>query len=370
MSVGRIDGLDRGDMPYAWPPRIIVPDQARLVYLDLNHWVGLAKARAGHPDAGIYTKVLEHAQRARDTREVIFPLSSTHYMELAKVRSPEQRAAIGAVMADLSGFCTILSHTVIHTCEIEASLDTHVARRPDEISLLHLLGRGVGHAFGRHGFIGFRDGAGTDVTAKLRGSWGAGPDAFDDWRAEIESDFEKRMLAGPTNDDLGELKSRGWNPYAAHRVAERRASQEKEQARRLDGESRWRRGRLRDVVAARYLTIELWGPLVEGLGARGLTISKAFPTRAESRAFVDSMPSGDAYVSLMTLAHRDPQHAWSANDIFDIDALSAAVAYCDLVATDRERVHGLVSSGVASRLDTDVVASPHDLLSALQAQDP
>jgi hypothetical protein len=46
------------------------------------------------------------------------------------------------------------------------------------------------------------------------------------------------------------------------------------------------------------------------------------------------MPSGDIAVTLLAEYHRDATFDWKRNHLFDIDALSVAVPYCDLIATD------------------------------------
>jgi hypothetical protein len=37
----------------------------RLIYLDLNHWIGLFKARTGHPDGRRYDKLYSHCNQGR-----------------------------------------------------------------------------------------------------------------------------------------------------------------------------------------------------------------------------------------------------------------------------------------------------------------
>ena len=126
------------------------------------------------------------------------------------------------------------------------------------------------------------------------------------------------------------------------------------------------RGRLRDVVSSRYVLIELFDMLQEGIAARGSDLDEVFDEKRHSyRAFVDSMPSGDVHVSLQVAAHQSPSTRWKPNDYFDIDALSLAVPYCSIVATDRQRAHELSVSGAAERLETAVVATPEALMREL-----
>jgi hypothetical protein len=78
------------------------------------------------------------------------------------------------------------------------------------------------------------------------------------------------------------------------------------------------------------------------------------------------MPSADVSVSLITAAHRNPQTKWTANDVFDIDALSVAVPYCDIVVTERHARHTLQVAGAPRRLRTDVLATLDDLATIVE----
>jgi hypothetical protein len=184
--------------------------------------------------------------------------------------------------------------------------------------------------------------------------------------ADLNLRLERQMLRGPTDEEADDLRDRGWDPTVAQRDAEERATAEQEQAARLDADPQWRRGRLRDVVSARYLGIEMLEMLRDALVARGGQLEDVIRDPDSVRKFVDGMPSVDVCISLKIAAHRNPQTQWTPNTIFDIDALSVAVPYCDLVATDRAACHALRASGVADRLATEVVARPSDVLAHLE----
>ena len=83
------------------------------------------------------------------------------------------------------------------------------------------------------------------------------------------------------------------------------------------------------------------------------------------RRLVDAMPSADARVSFLTMAHRNPQTRWERNDIFDIDAVSVAVPYCDIVATDNHAHHILHASRVPDRLGATVLRDLPSLVADL-----
>jgi hypothetical protein len=360
-----IAGVDRTDTAYVWPPTISRVEGRRTVYLDLNHWIGLAKAATGHRDGERYRIALESARHARNTRAIVFPISGTHYQEVAGIADPRQRRAIAQAMEELSGFSTLLCHYLVMRLELEAVLDDIGGPRPTPLRPLSLLGRGVGHAFGVSGQLTIKSVDGGDATENVRFRWPDGPEAFDRWLAEAQLQAERGILAGPTDGEVPELQSYGWDPTVAHRGQEQRAQQERALKQQLDADPRWRRGRLRDVVSARYLLIELMDPLREGLSERGLSLDDVLRDRDSARRFVDSMPSADVFVTLATAAHRNGELRWTPNDIFDIDALSVAVAYCDIVVTERHRHHVLRTSGVAARLGTQVLATLEELCNVL-----
>jgi hypothetical protein len=84
------------------------PDQNALsVYLDLNHWIALAKAQVGHPGGARFVKCLDHLHEAADADALILPLGITHYTEVANITDVRQRADIANTMAVLSGFTTL-----------------------------------------------------------------------------------------------------------------------------------------------------------------------------------------------------------------------------------------------------------------------
>lgn len=259
-----IEGLHRTDVHYVWPPTITRNHSARrLVYLDLNHWIGLAKAATGHRDGGRYRELLELSRWQQVQGESLFPLSGQHYMELAAVRDPRRRRDVAEVMEELSGFSTLLCRSLVMRLELEAVLDEWIGQRPEPYADLPLVGFGFGRAFGIKGELRIRDDHG-DSTDHLRATWPDGPDAFDTWLLELRRLGERMMLVGPeSSEQVQALEAGGWNPMIGRIEQERRASQEREQAARLDADPRWRRGRLRDVVSARYIIVELFDILLE-----------------------------------------------------------------------------------------------------------
>jgi hypothetical protein len=51
--------------------------------------------------------------------------------------------------------------------------------------------------------------------------------------------------------------------------------------------------------------------------------------------FVRSMTSTEVSIEIKTAWHGNRDKQWTANDIYDIDASSLAVPYCDIVVTEK-----------------------------------
>lgn len=77
------------------------------------------------------------------------------------------------------------------------------------------------------------------------------------------------------------------------------------------------------------------------------------------------MPTVEIAVSLKVKDHQNKSKAWTSNDIFDIDALSLAVPYCDIVVTDAHRCHVLRSTHLDQRMKTVVLAKTIKILDHL-----
>jgi hypothetical protein len=110
------------------------------------------------------------------------------------------------------------------------------------------------------------------------------------------------------------------------------------------------------------LALEVQAMLDEALRARELSFTDVMPDAGAARRFTDSMPSADVRISLLTAAHRNPETQWEPNDIFDVDALSVAVPYCDIVVTERHAHHVIHTAGLPTRLGTRVLASLDELV--------
>jgi hypothetical protein len=162
----------RVEPEYVWPKTLRLPSRPpKLVYLDLLHWVSLAKANSGHRDGARFADVLGACVRAVEGGVAVFPISDTIYMELSKIGQHRQRRDLRDVIELVSRYRVITSRVIIANHEVEALLDELVGPSSRPINDMHYLDWGVARAFGMVG--GFRDDnspAGSRVATRLGGS--------------------------------------------------------------------------------------------------------------------------------------------------------------------------------------------------------
>jgi hypothetical protein len=260
------EGRARSEVPYRWASTLRVPTRPpRLVYLDLNHWVSLAKANCGHRDGERFRQALDVLVDARSAGGAVFPISDSTFFEVSKIKQFRQRRDLRDVIEMVSGYSVVTSRSVIATHEIEAALDELVGPSSRPINSMDYLDWGVARAFGMVGGFRVFDDAGNDVTASARAEFPQGPDAFDELFADAELQLIRSVLAGPSPDEELELRLLGSRGGDDGGIGAKRAGQEMEQAARFEADSSWRRGRIRDAVAAREVLIELNETLQGGM---------------------------------------------------------------------------------------------------------
>ena len=308
-----------------------------------------------------------------------FPLSLSLIMEIVAIRNRQQRLWLRRVIERFSRFRAVLPRSVIAALEFEQVLATQLGGIRLRTAPLDYVGLGVGWAFGRPQVDpAVVDEHGRDVTTEALSSMS--PEVRRLFTGEHVSYMLTRMLIdGPASpSEEADLRAEGWNPEGVRDIFDSRVLLERQLVEDLDEfRSRdsssvdWRKDRLRDVVAARELFHETNETFSAVLDQQGLTIGDIFDRSETPRAvrknrgITDTMPTFDVVVTLKSSYHRNPNHPWKRNDLFDIDAMATVLPYCDVVVTDKELTSHVDRSKLASRLDTEVLSCLDDLVGYL-----
>jgi len=357
-----VSSTTHDDPPLTWPALRRPAGNAKLIYLDQKHWVHLAQADTGHPDGPQYAAALQAARAARAAGTAIFPLSLTHYEETLKITRADRRGNLARVMEQLSGFTALPARRLTALYELDAALAPAIGIQTSALTPTHLLGRGFrwAHCLPITGRIVGPDGK--DGTELLRQR--LGPEAVDGLMAAFDLLTERTMLTGPADEDLPRLQALGYDPAAIAQLAQDRADNEAAFSAIVPDHVRRHPTDLLDRVLARELNdpdmVRAWKDLTN---AYGMSIFDALPEHnpAAARALARSMPGTDVAAVLKTTRHRDATRTWTSNDMFDIDALTVAVPYCDIVGTDNAQAHALTATGLATRMGTTIMRSITEL---------
>ena len=337
----------------------------KLVYLDLNHWIALAKTLSGHHDGKKDTALLDFCLRAVEREIAIFPISLSIYIEIFKIKDYRRRCDFRKAIELLSRYNVVTPRFVVATHEIEALLDHIVGPNPEPINTMDYLDWGVFRAFGLDGSIRVESAEGRDVTNQVRQSFLHGPQVFDEILLEGILKLNRQVIDGPSPEEDAEFREQGYDPIRVLEQFEKEAANEVEFAHRLNDDPKWRRGRLRDVVSAREVLMQINSILRRGCDERGVvsleSLQSPFPSVTDARRAFNSMPSFDASVTLKTSLHKNARHRWTPNDVHDVHALASTLPYCDIVITDRAMASQAAQTGLASRLNTIVLSHLSDL---------
>ena len=97
------------------------------MYLDLNHWIELSKARLERPSTlAPYREMYTRLQRLTRTGAVVTPLGEVHYSEIRdRISRPEQRNDVALTMAELSRYRALPPRELLLTAQMRRALATH-----------------------------------------------------------------------------------------------------------------------------------------------------------------------------------------------------------------------------------------------------
>lgn len=338
----------------------VMRPQMPLVYLDINHFIELARARVDASSARRgYADLLDATRRAVQEKRALFPLSGEHLWEITAIKSPRQRHDIADVMEELSGFNYLLGRPEIAQLEVEAGIED-IFGEPSQPLAFPLVRPTFGQAFGMRGGVSIRyaDGRDASVSARLE----MGDAAYERFIQRANYTIERGMLDGPGDEEVPTLRAQyGYDPEKSREGAESRLGFELDLTERLAKYPRWRRGRLRDVISAREIAHE-WLDTINRVNEQRARDGKGqLDSDDDTRRLMAAMPHTQIAISIKTHYHRDPNHRWDTNDITDIDAASVAYAYCDAIFTDKAVRAALANSTELRPIGTYLPRTPGDL---------
>ena len=320
------------------------------VYLDQNKWVDLARARTGHRLGAPFEDALTIARAAVSAQTASFPLSAGHFFETRHRRDYDSRADLGATMVELSRWHGIAPAHVVVPLEIDRAVHRHADPYGRAPTPLRVFGADANHALGID-VITYDIPSDVPVPVELRSSL----------RDEGKEIMQWMVLVGLPTDPPALLDFARQEQNIDQRFADGQA----DLAERLVEHGLARSSRLGDAMTATELA-DIIDPLLAAVLARGLDPDALFDRGGDwLTTLLRDIPSRWVAREMRRVRHANTQKSWSATDLNDVNALSVAVPYCDVVVTERQWVHHFKQAGFHERFDTVLLSDLRELPSVL-----
>lgn len=117
-----------------------------VVYLDQNKWIELSRMFHRKDVTARAQRILRGFQAAIADGRAVFPLSSVHYVETARISNVERKIRLGEAMWHFSRGVTLAAYSTIVRHELEVALSVHLTQIV--AGAVSVLGNGHAHAFG------------------------------------------------------------------------------------------------------------------------------------------------------------------------------------------------------------------------------
>lgn len=288
----------------------------KIVYLDQNKWIELAKAVHGKDPRPLMHALVDFVRTATK-HGVCFPLSFAHYIETMS-SSAGSRARLGAFMFEISGGRRITSFASIVRHEIEVALSLEFPGRVT-VGPFELLGRGVGHVV-----------EGTPRRALLdeRARAMVPPEFLPIVEALAKLDLEQAVLTGRSL----------FEPDRAIQVPLDRSPELRFVPHLRAVRENWRSEsdpEKRDLILYATALRDIMEPVEQVLSASNIQLWEFAALGVEGyKRFLGQQPSRRVLIHLYREISKSPQLPLRETDLNDWIYVAVAAMYCDLVVTE------------------------------------
>lgn len=321
-------------------------EKTKIIYLDQNKWIDLAKARVGRADGQKYQAVLEKIIEVVSQGKAIFPLSWIHFVETRKKRDLKKRKELAEVMAEISRGIAIIPKSIIMNWEMERAIAMAFGETPIPMPLV--LGYGMSMIFGRN-FIEWE----MNIQPHLK------TDYLVDRAKVILSDKEATVsfLVGD-DEDLNSKVVNGFRDINEPFVVKMEKSREQDRGDNDD---------LQERVYLAVLTKELQQKLIVLLSKHGKTMNDFFSLGLDNvRKFFHDVPTLDVEIGLALSLNKHWDRKLKVNDTSDVSFACIAVPYCDVVVTEVFLRTLITRRKIDKKYNTVVLNDLNDLLPLLE----
>jgi hypothetical protein len=286
---------------------------ARVIYLDQNKWIELARTVNGKATPALI-QVLDILRESKRLGLNVFPLSLGHFIETNKRRDLESRSRLGSLMWELCDNLTLAAPTAIQRRELDRAISITLNRRLNERPF-SLLGQGLAHAS-------------DNIDARIR----LDPDRLlpDDLRAALEKQADRLLT---------ESVLTGVSPWGEPAKPDLSGPAKKFSDGLLQARARLLTAAPDLQKRAGYAQVlaDMLEDIQRALAFHSIPEAEFFSLGGEGfTRFVDAMPSIRLDMHLRQQWVRNPQLKTRPSDLNDFGYVGTAAAYCDVVVTENQ----------------------------------
>lgn len=307
-----------------------------IVYFDQRVWIDLLKAREGITQYSQYKDIYNKVVETADSKEHIYPISSCHVIETQKRTDYQSRYDLLRFILETSKLNSILPHSQIINLEIRnailESLDVEIRNtildylNIERINLKNkVIGKGLDHCFGEAGYIfkGIHD---INTLIEIFNSEGRKNVVEKTYKSEKElvqflEDVKEKILKEPD-------KQQRKNLAEAYQF------------------TRYSKGITEELIELTVFEDD---------------IKHIYSNRETYRNFWKQAPSTYIFVMLNIVRNLNKSRKIKLNDLYDLQCVSTASAYCDIVVTEREWANILNRENIAELYNTKIIYKIKDL---------
>jgi hypothetical protein len=318
----------------------------KFLYLDQNMWIYLGQAHYGKPGGELFKPCLEAVRTAVNSGKLLVPFSVTNAIESLIPRDEGRRKRLVEFIVDLSGNKTMLPENVVAPMEITNAVRKLFGATAAETPRRSLVQTGILHATGME----------QEFRGMLPPPFGAG---FVEFMNTPEKTIEFLMGLGGKRDHIDATRG---DEAGARDIFEtdRAVFASMSLAERLQAE----------LFGLFDKNPEYRAALKAALGTIGRTVAEFKAEMGDGKKltqFIASVPNFDVFITLRIERERDKERKVENNDIRDIDWLSVAVPYCNVVVSERYWGGKITAAGLASKYDTVLLTNLPNLPVQLSA---
>lgn len=288
--------------------------EPKRIYLDTNQWITLARVVNGSEKDSELVEVYQKMKKLSDSGEAIFPISFFHLEDMMVHQNKERREKLIDFMVTISKGWVIRPYNFLIYEEVSNAVLSRLGVRSFYDIRKQMIAKGLAHMIS----------SGYEIT------WNKS--------VKVPENFEQRLKEATDSPETMAklLKSDGMTLHFQQGRKLYIDNADKMEQNRLKNQKMEKNQRYNTAIGE-YIYNVVGNELEKFLGkAKPDIIRKAIPqTRTEMEEFLESMPATNIVFRLTYGRDEFYNRQVQSNDTTDINHLSGAIPYCDIVVMER-----------------------------------